>query len=238
MKTVKEVSKITGISVRTLHYYDSIGLLKPTELTDAGYRMYDDTALARLQSILLFRELKFTLKEIKEILDSENFNIEEAISQQIELLEMQYKHIGNLISFAREIQTKGVGVMKFEVFNNHEIEKYKEEVKERWGNSKEYKEYEERGVSPDKNYAEDMMSIFAEFGKLINKDPEDKDVQQIVCNLQKYITDNFYNCDKDMLINLGNMYVRDERFKKNIDCAGGEGTAEFVKKAIEIYCSR
>lgn len=238
MKTVKEVSKITGISVRTLHYYDSIGLLKPTELTDAGYRMYDDTALARLQSILLFRELKFTLKEIKEILDSENFNIEEAISQQIELLEMQYKHIGNLISFAREIQTKGVGVMKFEVFNNHEIERYKEEVKERWGNSKEYKEYEERGVSPDKNYAEEMMSIFAEFGKLINKDPEDKDVQQIVCNLQKYITDNFYNCNNDMLMNLGNMYVLDERFKKNIDCAGGEGTAEFVKKAIEIYCSR
>ena len=107
MRTVKEVSKLTGVSVRTLHYYDAIGLLEPTKVTDAGYRMYDDTSLSRLQNILLFRELQFPLKEIKEILDSPNFNQEEAIAQQIKLLELQYKHIGELISFAREIQTKG-----------------------------------------------------------------------------------------------------------------------------------
>ena len=111
MRTVKEVSKLTGVSVRTLHYYDAIGLLEPTKVTDAGYRMYDDTALSRLQNILLFRELQFPLKEIKEILDSPNFNQEEAVAQQIKLLELQYKHIGELISFAREIQTKGVKIM-------------------------------------------------------------------------------------------------------------------------------
>ena len=105
MRTVKEVSKLAGVSVRTLHYYDAIGLLEPTKVTDAGYRMYDDTALSRLQNILLFRELQFPLKEIKEILDSPNFNQEEAVAQQIKLLELQYKHIGELISFAREIQT-------------------------------------------------------------------------------------------------------------------------------------
>ena len=104
MRTVKEVSKLTGVSVRTLHYYDAIGLLEPTKVTDAGYRMYDDTSLSRLQNILLFRELQFPLKEIKEILDSPNFNQEEAVAQQIKLLELQYKHIGELISFAREIQ--------------------------------------------------------------------------------------------------------------------------------------
>ena len=128
MRTVKEVSKLTGVSVRTLHYYDGIGLLKPTKVTDAGYRMYDDAALSRLQNILLFRELQFPLKEIKVILDSPNFNQEEAIAQQIRLLELQYKHIGELISFAREIQSKGVRTMNFEVFDTNEIEQYKSEV--------------------------------------------------------------------------------------------------------------
>lgn len=74
MKTVKEISRLTGVSVRTLHYYDEINLLKPTETTDAGYRLYDDTALERLHSILLFRELKFPLGEIKAILDSNGFD--------------------------------------------------------------------------------------------------------------------------------------------------------------------
>lgn len=106
MRTVNEVSKLTGVSVRTLHHYDAIGLLKPTEVTETGYRLYDDTALSRLQNILLFRELQFPLKEIKAILDSSSFDPLEALTQQIELLELQYKHIGKLISFAREIQKK------------------------------------------------------------------------------------------------------------------------------------
>ena len=97
MRTVKDVSKLTGVSVRTLHYYDAIGLLTPTKVTDAGYRMYDDTALSRLQSILLFRELQFPLKEIKEFLDSPDFNQEETIAQQIKMLELQFKQIGELI---------------------------------------------------------------------------------------------------------------------------------------------
>ena len=86
MRTVKEVSRLTGVSVRTLHYYDAIGLLKPAEVTEAGYRLYDDTALGRLQNILLFRELQFPLKEIKAILDSRDFDPSEALAQQIKLL--------------------------------------------------------------------------------------------------------------------------------------------------------
>ena len=89
MKTVKEISKITGVSVRTLHHYDAIGLLKPTAKTPAGYRLYDDTALERLQQILLFRELQFPLKEIQSILDSPSFNPAQALEQQIHLLELQ-----------------------------------------------------------------------------------------------------------------------------------------------------
>ena len=74
MKTVHEVSRISGVSVRTLHHYDAIGLLKPTAVTEAGYRLYDDAALARLQNILLYRELEFPLKEIKAILDQPEFD--------------------------------------------------------------------------------------------------------------------------------------------------------------------
>ena len=242
MRTVKDVSKLTGVSVRTLHYYDAIGLLTPTKVTDAGYRMYDDTALSRLQSILLFRELQFPLKEIKEFLDSPDFNQEETIAQQIKLLELQYKHIGALISFAREIQTKGVKTMNFEVFDTNEIEQYKAEVKSKWGNSKAYQEYEQRVVSHsehnDSKFVNEIMSLFTELGAMKQLPLTDKAVQEKIAALQAYINENFYTCSNDILKELGKMYVCDDRFKKNIDRFGGEGTAKFVREAIFVYCEK
>lgn len=242
MRTVKEVSKLTGVSVRTLHYYDAIGLLKPTKVTEAGYRMYDDTALSRLQNILLFRELQFPLKEIKVILDSPDFNQEEAIAQQIKLLELQYKHIGELISFAREIQTKGVKTMNFEAFNTNEIELYKTEIKAKWGHSEAYREYEQRAASLSERsydrFADELMSLFAELGAMKQLPPADKTVQEKVIALQSYINKNFYTCNDKILKELGEMYVCDKRFKKNIDRFGGEGTAEFVRQAISVYCGK
>ncbi len=242
MRTVKDVSKLTGVSVRTLHYYDAIGLLTPTKVTDAGYRLYDDTALSRLQSILLFRELQFPLKEIKEFLDSPDFNQEETIAQQIKLLELQYKHIGELISFAREIQTKGVKTMNFEVFDTNEIEQYKAEVKSKWGNSKAYQEYEQRVVSHsehnDSKFVNEIMSLFTDLGAMKQLPPTDKAVQEKIAALQAYINENFYTCSNDILKELGEMYVCDDRFKKNIDRFGGEGTAKFVREAIFVYCEK
>lgn len=242
MRTVKDVSKLTGVSVRTLHYYDAIGLLTPTKVTDAGYRMYDDTALSRLQSILLFRELQFPLKEIKEFLDSPDFNQEETIAQQIKLLELQYKHIGELISFAREIQTKGVKTMNFEVFDANEIEQYKAEVKSKWGNSKAYQEYEQRVVSHsehnDSKFVNEIMSLFTDLGAMKQLPPTDKAVQEKIAALQAYINENFYTCSNDILKELSEMYVCDDRFKKNIDRFGGEGTAKFVREAIFVYCEK
>lgn len=237
MLTVKEVSSLTGVSVRTLHYYDAIGLLKPTKVTEAGYRLYGGAELSRLQNILLFRELQFPLKEIKEILDSQNFNPQEAISQQIELLELQYKHIGELISFAREIQNKGVKTVNFDVFNKTELEQYKDEVRERWGNTHAFKEYEKRNASKT-DFSNEFMSLFSKLGALKSKDPAEKCVQDMVYALKSFITENFYTCTDEILMGLGEMYVSDERFKQNIDSAGGEGTAEFVKQAISCYCNK
>ena len=240
MRTVKEVSKITGVSVRTLHHYDAIGLLKPTKVTEAGYRMYDDIALSRLQNILLFRELQFPLKEIKVILDSPNFDPTEAIAQQIELLELQYKHIGELITFAREIQSKGVTIMNFDVFDKNEIEKYKEEVKTKWGNTKAYLEYKQKDIAQNESsygkIANELMTMFSELGGLKHLSPNSDEVQKKISALQKFITQHYYVCTNEILNGLGQMYVGDERFKKNIDMAGGNGTAEFVSQAISVYC--
>ena len=240
--SVHEVAKLTGITARTLHYYDEIGILKPTRLTEAGYRMYDDTALSRLQSILLFRELEFPLKEIKAILDSPNFDASEAISQQIELLELKCKHIEELIIFAREIQNKGITTMNFEVFGKSEIEKYKAEIKAKWGNTKEYQEYKKKDIARNggsySKIANELMTIFSELGKLKHLTPNADEVQNGIAAIQKFITDNCYECTNKVLSGLGEMYVGDERFRNNIDNAGGDGTADFVKQAIVVYCSK
>ena len=242
MRTVKEVSKITGVSVRTLHHYDAIGLLNPTKVTDAGYRLYDDTALSRLQTILLFRELQFSLKEIKAILDNPEFDASDALEQQIKLLELQHKRLEKLISFARRIRDKGVTTMNFEVFDTTEIEQYKAEAKAKWGGTKAYQQYEEKAAGrsdfEDKEIADLFMALFAELGSLRHLSPAAKEVQEKVASLQKFITENYYECTDEILSGLGQMYVADERFKKNIDKAGGEGTAEFVSQAISKYCAR
>lgn len=242
MKTVNEVSKLTGVSVRALHHYDAIGLLNPTQVTEAGYRLYDDTALARLQTILLFRELQFPLKEIKSILDSPDFNREQALKQQIGLLELQRRQLDVLISFAREIIETGVNKMDFSAFDKTEIEQYKAEVKARWGKTDAYKEYEQKtaGQSEEKqtDAAEQLMQVFAKFGKVKHMNPESDEAQALVEALRQCITKNYYNCTKPILKNLGQMYVGDERFKTNIDARGGVGTADFASKAIEIYCAK
>ena len=238
MKTVSEVSRLTGISVRTLHHYDAIGLLHPAAVTKAGYRMYDDAALCRLQSILLFRELKFPLKEIKTMLDSPAFDPSEALAQQIHLLELQRRHIDELISFAREIQEKGVKPMAFHAFDNKDLEQYKAEVKERWGETRAYQEYEQK-QRDGQDFAAgkaQLMGAFAKLGSMKELTPDNPQVQEQVGVLQRVITENFYTCTPEILSGLGEMYTADERFRENIDRAGGEGTAEFARQAIAAYC--
>ncbi|MBQ1271584.1 MAG: MerR family transcriptional regulator [Clostridia bacterium] len=240
MMTVKEVSRITGLSVRTLHHYDSIGLLKPAEVSEAGYRLYDKSSLERIQIIMLFRELEFPLREIAEIIDDPGFDTASAISQQIELLTMKRDRLNDIISLARILQTKGADIMGFSAFDKTQINEYAAEAKAKWGNTEAYKEYEARSGGKTKDelngFGAEMMDIFARMGSVRTSDPAGDEVQALVKELQQYITDHFYTCTKEILSGLGQMYVMDERFKKNIDAHGGEGTAEFVSEAIKIYC--
>lgn len=238
MKTVKEVSKIAGVSVRTLHHYDAIGLLKPTAITQAGYRLYDDAAIGRLQSILLFRELKFPLKEIKAIFDNPQFDMQKALSKQIELLEMEYERLGKLIAHAYNIQEKGEYTMDFSVFDATAINAYREEVAARWSGTKAYEEYCEKEKAGEILEADSgLMVLLGEIGKFKTTSPEDTVVQEKISNLKDYITAHYYTCTPDILKCLGQMYMDDLRFKQSIDRAGGEGCAAFVNKAIMAYCA-
>ena len=240
MMTVNEVSKLTGVSIRTLQYYDKIGLLHPAKYTEAGYRLYDDAALETLQQILLFRELEFPLKEIKEIIGSPDFDRSKALGQQIELLRLKKEHIENLIELAEGIKLLGVRNLKFDAFDTRKIDEYAAQAKASWGQTPAYKEYEEKAKGrtreEDKKIYQGMIDIFAEFGAIRKSDPASGEAQALVKKLQDYITEHMYTCTNEILSGLGKMYAGGGDFTKNIDSFGGEGTAEFASKAIEYYC--
>lgn len=242
MKTVKEVSRLTGVSVRTLHHYDAIGLLKPSRITASGYRMYDYEALRRLHTILLFRELEFPLSEIKSIIDSPDFDQNKALEQQIQMLDLKRKHLSDLISYARQIQIKGVKTMDFSAFDKTELDSYAAQAKATWGQTEAYKEFEEKTKGQAKEQmlitGNALMNIFAEMGKIRHLSPDDDIAQAKVADLQNFITNHYYTCTKEILSGLGKMYVGGGSMTDNINSAGGEGTAEFAAKAIEIYCKK
>lgn len=241
---ISEVAKLTGITVRTLHYYNEIGLLKPSEITEAGYRLYSREDLEILQQILFFRELDFPLSQIKEIMNNPNYDKEEALKKQKELLIQQRQRIEGLIKLI-EKRIEGDNNMSFKEFDMNEIEenkkKYAKEVKERWGTSKAYEESEKKTSSYNKekwgDINQETSEIFKGFAELRNSDPGSEEVQELVRRWQKYITDNFYTCTNEILSGLGLMYVEDERFKENLD-KNGEGTAKLMAEAIKIYCSK
>ena len=240
MKTVTEVSRITGISVRTLHHYDAIGLLRPTAVTEAGYRLYGEEALGRLQTILLFRQLQFPLKQIRQILDSPNFDPQEALAQQIELLELQKEHLEGLIAHARQIQKTGVINMDFSAYDQRKIDEYSARAKEKWGGTDAYKEYEQKTAGQSKadarSAAEGLMDIFRELGRIRTASPASEEAQALIKKLQDYITAHYYTCTIQILRGLGQMYAAGGEMTENIDKAGGEGTAVFAKDAIDFYC--
>ena len=243
MKTVHEVSRQTGVSIRTLQYYDQIGLLSPSMRTEAGYRLYDDTALECLQQILLFRELEFSLDEIRTILRAPDFDREKALTQQIELLTMKKERLERIIAFAREIQQKGEPNMNFDAFDSEKIEEYAARAKAQWGGTAAYAEYEKkaahRSQADQQQIAAGLMNIFAEFGSIRDRAGADSpEAAALVQKLQAYITEHYYRCTDEILAGLGTMYAADGEFRQNIDKAGGEGTAEFASRAIAAYCSQ
>lgn len=241
--SVKEFAELTGVSVRTLHYYDEINLLKPAEIDENnGYRFYDKTALERMQEILFYRELDFPLKSICEILSSPDYDKQKALTQQKKLLILKKERLERIIS-AIDNAEESEAIMK--ALNNNDYEaarkQYESEAKERWGKTEAYKEHTEKtkDYSKDKwqSVTDGLDSIFGEFAECVKDGnaPDSEAAKALTEKLQKHITDNFYTCTNEILSGLGQMYVCDERFTRNID-KHGVGTAEFVNKAIIEYC--
>ena len=165
MKTVKDVSEITGVSIRTLRYYDEIGLLNPTELTKAGYRLYDNKALEKLQEIMFFRELEIPLIDIKKIMDNPNYDKEQALLTQKSLLEQKRNRLNGIIELITDVM-KGVNTMSFEAFSNEEVQKMvnhtlecmsKESLDEqvqKYGSMEKYKEHLVSGFANEQAMAD------------------------------------------------------------------------------------
>ena len=238
---IKEFAELTGVSVRTLHYYDEIKLLKPAFVDEQnGYRFYDEHSLSNAGDFVLSR-VRFSLKDIHAILSSHNYDKQKALKEQKHLLTLKKERLERLI-MALDSAMKGED-FTMNVFDNSEFEtqrdSYAKEAREKWGNTAAYKEYSAKAYSAEKQSElnDGMNDLIAKFAECIadGNTPESKEAQALVMKWQTYITENYYTCTKEILAGLGTMYTADERFKANID-RYGKGTAEFMCAAIQEYC--
>lgn len=240
---IKEFAALVGVSVRTLHYYDEIGLLAPASVdAQSGYRYYDDASLARMQEILFYRELNFSLKQIAAILASPNYDKAQALAAQKELLILKRDRLDQLIA---AIDSAEKGVIDMNAFDNSAFEAkrdaYAAEAKERWVQSDAWKEYEMKTDSYSKEtwqaLGSAMDEIFAAFAAAMTRGlaPESDDAQALAKRLQDHISANYYTCTSEILAGLGQMYTADTRFRASID-RHAAGTADFVSAAIAHYC--
>ncbi|MEG0755891.1 MAG: MerR family transcriptional regulator [Oscillospiraceae bacterium] len=241
---ISEVAKRAGVTVRTLHYYDRIGLLTPEKAAGAGYRIYSDENLAQLQQILFFRELDFSLEDIRAIMKNPNFDKARALQNHRTLLLEKRARLDGLLGLLDQT-IKGEKTMSFQEFDSTKIEQAREqyaaEARERWGDTDAYKESEGKTMSYHTAQWNDVdgesAAILEEFGRLRDGDPKSPEAQALVARWQDYISRSFYRCTDEILAGLGQMYTGDPRFTATID-QNGAGTAAFLANAIEAYCAR
>ena len=242
MMMLAQVSKRTGVSVRTLHHYDQIGLLKPTDVTDAGYRLYDDGALDKLYMILVYRELGLPLNEIGSILDAPDYDRNRVLEHQIQLMQERVEKLQNRISFARGMLTLGVKYMVFEEFDPKKIDEYSQQAKVLYGKTDAYKEFQQKQKSRTKEQEKDLgaqvMDFFARLGKLRPCPPDSEEAQNWAKELQAFFTEHFYTCTPQILGSLAESYAGGGSMTENIDKVGGEGTGAFAKQVIDIYTQK
>lgn len=238
-RSISECAKLMGISVRTLHYYDEIGLLKPTETSVAGYRYYDDEAIGKLQQILFFRELAFSLKDIADILSRPDYDRQSAIRRHRELLLLKREQLDGMIALADEtLGGKPMNKNQKPTELEEAKARYAAEVAERWGKTDAYAENQKRhAVYDDAKEAaisEEADAIFAAFAKCMDQGPASERAQALVQEWQAHISRYHYPCTKEILRGLGLMYSADERFGEYLG-RFGDGNAQFISQAIECF---
>ena len=239
MKTVKEVSRLTGVSVRALHHYDTIDLLKPTQVTEAGYRLYDDAALEKLYMILVFRELGLSLKEIAEILHAQDFDRNRCLEKQITLMQERVGKLQDRIALAKGMLTVGVKYMSFEGFDPKKMDEYSVQAKALYGKTDAYKEFTQKSASRTKEQEKDLgaqvMDFFARLGKMRPCKPDSQEAFAWAKELQDFFTANYYTCTPQILSSLAESYAGGGSMTENIDKVGGAGTGAFAKEVIDLY---
>jgi DNA-binding transcriptional MerR regulator len=241
---IRAFAELTGVSVRTLHYYDEIGLLKPAE-TDphSGYRFYDRENLVQMQEILFYRELDFPLKDIRTLMTAPHRDRTAALSAQKHLLTLKKARLERMIAALEDTMKGAEPNMK--AFDNHEFEaqrtKYAKEAKARWGHTDAYRESEQKAAGrsrSDWNAVNGAMdALMAEFAACMQSGaaPDSAEAQALVKKWQDHITANHYTCTKEILAGLGMMYTADPRFTANMD-RHAPGTAAYMSAAIAVYC--
>ncbi|MCY7961887.1 MerR family transcriptional regulator [Bacillus inaquosorum] len=245
---VKQVADIAGVSIRTLHHYDHIQLLNPSALTDAGYRLYSDADLERLQQILFFKEIGFRLEDIKEMLDHPNFDRKAALQSQKDILMKKKQRMEDMIqTIDRTLQSieGGEHMNKrdlFAGFSMKDIEEhqqtYADEVRRLYGR----KIAEETETRTSTYTQDDWRVIMAEFDSIYRRiaarmehGPDDAEVQAAVGAFRDHICQYHYDCTLDIFRGLAEVYITDERFTHSIN-QYGEGLAAFLREAMIIYC--
>lgn len=248
---VKEVSDMVGLSVRMLHHYDKIDLLKPDHVTSAGYRQYSEENLELLQQILFLRELEFSLNEIKVFMEHQSQDYIGMLDKQQMLLKKKAKRLNKIIDTIEKTKDKYkrgeimTAKERFEGFDSSDFEankeQYAKEAEERWGHSEAFQESKRRTskYSPDdfKRIQDETDKVYKQIVGLMHLHVSDPGVQTLVASLRDGITEHFYDCTLDIFRGLGQMYVDDPRFTKNLE-KHGHGFAAYLSRAIEFYCDQ
>jgi DNA-binding transcriptional MerR regulator len=243
--TIKEIAELAGVTTRTLRYYDQIGLLPPAEIGGNSYRYYNQDSLLKLQQILFFRELDVPLNEIQQIMNQPDFNLESALLDHRARLQKRSQRLETLITTIDQTIANLQGDRKMtaeELFEGFDESQYDGEVQERWGDSWQYAESEEKWTSYSK---EEKAAIKAEGERLTvamvsenpSAAPDDPGVQAAIAEYHAYINQYFYSCDLAQLRGLADMWASDPRFSANYDQVRPGGAA-FVREAVHIYCDR
>ena len=238
---INEVAKLTGVSARTLQYYDEIGLLIPEKL-DNGYRDYSDENLDKLQKILFYRFLKFKLNDIKELLDGDIDSLKILEQQRELILKEKEKFEIILHNIEKTIKTyKGEQKMsieeKFNGFKKEDLNKYEDQAIEKYGKET-IEESKKRQSDKEDIVAEKFNSVFRSMVeyKQDGLNIEEKEVQSKVEDLYNYMNKYAFDCSIEVFSYIGKGYSQNPEFKNNID-KFGEGIAEYISKAIEIFCN-
>ena len=242
--TVKKLAELAGVSVRTLHYYDEVGLLKPESRSQSGYRRYGEEAAVRLQQIMFFRELGFGLDDIKKIVSRPDFDIVEALQSHRSLLMKKAERISELLATVDKTIKKLKGETKMQMkeyyqgFSNEQIEKYREEVRQRWG-EKTLQDSDERVVKMGKNKFSALQAeserIFQSISDSMDKGHDSNEVQSLVAEWRQWL-ENFHHYSDEEVAGLGQTYSQHPEFAANFRKTHQE-LPEFLTKAIEYYCN-